>query len=259
MARLIAVAVTSPASNAATVVNTAASEPGDRVVIVAVGKANTTSQPTINQGFTIVGFGNGGTGLAGADVGNMFSVVFAKDMTDTESAPTITPGAINPNTWLFYYLVFRLDEREQWADLIAGSAPWIAFVSDTSTASPLTGSTTFSPQVRGGDQLVAVGGIPTDNGTAVGASSIAVTGLTADTPVTAGYTETTLGNDMAMAYVSEGLRPYGSTATGVTTPSFVFTSASNHSGVITLVAMRVERNAPAPRMLRQAINRAGVY
>ena len=145
-----------------------------------VGKYETTTIPTINQGWTLVGSGTGGTGSAGDDTGQTFWAVYAKDATSgSETAPTVTPGGTAPNSWEWIAATHRPAAGKTWADSIGATAAWVPSASDTTTASPLTGTAGAwtGVQPTADDAIFAVGVIPTDLGTALGATTITATGL----------------------------------------------------------------------------------
>ena len=96
---------------------------GDRLTLTVVGKYNTTTVPTINQGWTLVGSATGGTGSTGNDVGTVFTCTYAKDATSSsETAPTVTPGATAPNSWEWICASHRPAAGKAWADTIGASA-----------------------------------------------------------------------------------------------------------------------------------------
>lgn len=213
---------------------------GDRMVLVVTGKYNTATVPTINQSWTLVGSGTGGTGSAAADTGQTFWAVYAKDAASgSETAPTVTAGGTAPNSWVWTCVTHRLGDGMQWRDTIAASVDWVQSASDTNTASPLTGTTgAFTNVPTEYDALFAVGAVPTDAGTAQGTTTVTCTGLSggAVTTGTGQYVENALNQDTAATWA--GWTDFTGTASAGVALSFTITSASNHSGSLIAVALR---------------------
>jgi hypothetical protein len=212
---------------------------GDRMTLVVTGKYNTTSVPTINQGWTLVGSGTGGTGSTGNDAGQTFWAVYQKDSGGSETAPTVTPGGTAPNSWEWICTSHRPGSGFTWADTIATSGNWVKAASDTSTSSPLTGTAAaFGTNPTAGDAIFCVGVIPTDLGTALGTTTLTCTGLSGGTKSTASsqYIEASLGQDSAAVWA--GWTDFTGTASAGVAMSFTVTGASNQSGSLVAVALR---------------------
>jgi len=212
---------------------------GDRMILKVVGKYNTTTIPTINQSWVLLGSGTGGTGSTGNDTGQVFWAVYGKDATSgSETAPTVTPGGTAPDSWEWECEVWRKGTGRSWKDAIATSAAWVQAVSDTSTASPLTGTASaFSGQPTAEDAISCAGVIPTDLGSALGATTITATGLSGGSITsTSQYVENAMGGDTALVY-PRWLGFAGTASAGVAM-SFTVTGATNQSGVLVAIALR---------------------
>lgn len=212
---------------------------GDRLLAFVAGKYDTTTIPTINQGWTLLKSGTGGTGSTGNDTGLVFWAVYGKDATSSsETAPTITVGATAPNSFESFTVAYRPSMGATWTDAITTSASYVQSASDTNTASTLTGTTgAFTNQPTAGDAIAAFGVIPTDLGTALGATTITATGLSGGTvTTTSGYVENGLGQDSASVFAD--WTGFTGTQSAGTAISFTITSSTNHSGVVVAVALR---------------------
>ena len=112
--------------------------------------------------------------------------------------------------------------------------------SDTNTASPLTGTcgAWTGAQPTTDDAIFAVGVIPTDLGTALGATTLTATGLSGGTKDTATsqYIENPLGNDTAAVWA--GWTEFTGTASAGLALSFTVTGATNQSGAMVGIALR---------------------
>jgi hypothetical protein len=215
---------------------------GDRLVLVVQGKDETTAIPTIGGGWTLIGSGTGGTGSLAADTGQMFWAAYAKDAaSSSETAPTVTTGTPAPNILVWTCASFLLSTGKSWADAIAGSATWVRAISDTTTATPLTGtSASFSPQPTTGDLVFAAGGMPTDGNTNLTAASMSATGLSGGiTPIGNGTDQriVTGTNFDCSAYWAWWGGFTGTASSGVTA-SISTSTALNLSGVIVVASMR---------------------
>jgi hypothetical protein len=214
---------------------------GDRMICVVTGKYETTTIPTINQSWTLIGSGTGGTGSAGNDTGQTFWAAYAKDATSgSETAPTVTPGGTAPNSWEWVCSIFRKPSSESWLDAIGASAAWCTSASDTSTSSPLTGTAGAFTGVQptDGDGIFVVGTAPTDLGSALGATTLTATGLSAGkiSSATSQYVENALGNDTCAVWAS--WLGFAGTASAGVAASLTITSATNQSGSIVALALR---------------------
>jgi hypothetical protein len=213
---------------------------GERLVLVVQGKDQTTAVPTLGGSWTLIGSGTGGTGSLLADQGQMFWAAYAKDAaSSSETAPTVTVGSPAPNTLVWTCVSFLAATGYSWADTIAASAPWVQGISDTSTATPLTGTTSsFSPQPTTGDLLFMVGGTPTDGNANLSTSSLTATGISGGiTPLIATQRITTSGGFDASAYYA-WLGGFTGPASSGITASIATTSAANLSGVLVVLSMR---------------------
>lgn len=244
MVTRVAVTTGAPASAAAFAPTLPTHANGDRLVLVVVGKYDTTTVPTINQGWTLVGSGTGGTGSAANDTGTTFWAVYAKNAASgSETAPTVTPGATAPNSWEWICASHRPAAGDQWKDTIAASAPWVRAATDATTATPLTGTATSwgaGNFPTAGDAIFTVGAIPTDLGTALGATTVTNTGLSGGTvtSATSQYVENALNADSAAVWA--GWTGFTGTASAGTAMSFAVTGASNLSGSLVAIALREE-------------------
>lgn len=214
---------------------------GDRLVLFVAGKPDTTTIPTINSGWTLVGSGTGGTGSQAADTGAVFFAVYAKDATSSaETTPTITPGGTAPSSWVTVCVCHRPAASHVWADDITTNAPWVNYVSDTATATPLTGTmpSFTSCQPTAGDAIFGVGIVPTDSVTALGAATLTATGLSGGSINTTSTNriKNTLGNDCGLVWT--GWVSFTGTATAGLATSLTLTTSSNHSGAIVMAVLR---------------------
>jgi hypothetical protein len=236
----VAVTTGAPGSTAAFSPTLPTNSAGDRMTLVVTGKYNTTTVPTINQGWTLVGSGTGGTGSTGNDSGQTFWAVYQKDSTGSETAPTVTPGGTGPNSWEWVCVSHRLvGPGAAWADTIAASGDWVKAASDTSTASPLTGTAAaFGTAPTTGDAIFCVGVVPTDLGSALGTTTLTATGLSGGTKSTATtqYVENSLGQDTAAVWAD--WTGFTGTASAGVAMSFTITGASNQSGSLVAITLR---------------------
>lgn len=221
------------------------------MVLVVTGKYNTTSIPTINQGWTIVQSGTGGTGSTGNDAGQTFWAVYAKDATSSaETAPTVTPGGTAPNSWEWACFTYEHGSTG-WLDAIANGAAWVTAASDSTTASPLTGTAGAWTGVEptAGDAILAVGVVPTDLGSALGTTTLTCTGLSGGTKDTTStnYRENSLGQDSALVWAD--WVDFTGTASAGLAMSFTVTGASNQSGSLIAIALRAEPPDPNAAVL----------
>lgn len=242
----IAVTSGAPATAAAFAPTLPTHAAGDRLFLVVSGKDATTTNCTINQGWTRLSTFFGGTGTTGNDAGGVFISTFAKDATSSaETAPTVTPGATAPDSWEWFCFTYRPGAGKMWADSIALLPAWSQGGSDTSTASPLTAtcSAWTGAQPTAGDAILLVGGTPTDLGTALGATTLTATGLSGGTKdtTTTNYVENSLGGDSAAVWAD--WTGFTGTASAGLAVSIVVTGATNHSGTIIALAIR-QTNAP---------------
>ena len=100
MVTRIAVTTGAPGSAAAFAPTLPTHAAGDRLILAVVGKDQTTTVPTINQGWILVGSGTGGTGTTANDAGQTFWAVLREGRdVGSMTAPTVTPGATAPNSW----------------------------------------------------------------------------------------------------------------------------------------------------------------
>jgi len=184
--------------------------------------------PTINQGWTSLGYATNGTVAAGTDVGSMQTRVFYKiAITDTETNPTITNTTNNVSGAVI--IVFQKGTGESWNTLVgAGGGDATAGTGFSVTASSDVGHTT-------GDMVVGYAAIRSDAGTQ-SSISVTITGCTMGT-----FTEspaadlaTTSGGDMAM---SGGYVPVNS-GTSSAAPVYASTLAASHTGSAYIVRLR---------------------
>lgn len=241
MVSRVAVTMGAPANVSAFAPTMPTHQAGDRIVIMVAGKETAATNPTLTAGWNLWGTSTGGTGTAGADAGPMRWGIWYKDVTSSsEPAPTVTPGSTPYTSWVWIAASYRPGAGKVWRDFTLANT-WVKSASDTTTASPLTGAA--STWAAGnfptaGDALLCFGVVPTDLGTALGATTITSPGLSGGTvtAATTQYVETALGNDMAAVWAShEG---FTGTATGGVTMSFTITGATNQSGPLIAVALR---------------------
>ena len=245
-AQRVAVTTGAPATAAAFAPTLPSHATGDRMVLVVTGKYNTTSIPTINQGWVLVQSGTGGTGTTGNDAGQTFWAVYAKDAASgAETAPTVTPGGTAPNSWEWACFTYSHGSTG-WVDAITNGAGWVTAASDSTTASPLTGTAGAWTGVEptSGDAILAVGVIPTDLGSALGATTLTCTGLSGGTKSTATsqYVENALGQDSALVWAD--WVDFTGTASAGLAMSFTVTGATNQSGSLVAIALRAEPPDP---------------
>lgn len=248
MVSRVAVTTGAPGSVAAFAPTLPTHAAGDRLTLFVTGKYDTTTTPTINQGWTLVHAYTGGTGSTGNDVGPVFIALYAKDATSSaETAPTVTPGATAPNSWEWVCASHRPGSGKVWADPISLLPGWSFGASDTSTTSPLTGAPTTQIGITDGDAMFAVGVIPTDLGSALGSVTYTQPSLSGGTKTTATsqYVENALGNDTAAVWVGWTGFTGTTTAAQAATVSLAVTSASNLSGAIMNISLR-EQDDPNP-------------
>lgn len=222
---------------------------GDRLTLVVTGKYAGITRPTINQGWVYVGPTNVatlGTGVAGNDTGTMFAYVYAKDATSSaEVAPTVTAGATVPNSWEWVCASHRSTAGKGWEDALAINMFGVGVNSDATVASPLSFGSVSSSGLSGGDAVFAVGGIPTDLGTALGTATITAVGITGGTvsAATTQYVENALGTDSAAVWA--GWTGFTGVQTGFLGVSFTITGSANHAGALVTVVLR-EGKRPNP-------------
>jgi hypothetical protein len=245
-----------PANTTSFVVTLPAHVTGSRILIAVAGKMSTASTPTITGDWTMVGRNTGGTGSLANDTGTEVICIFAKDAASaSESNPTISNGGTAYNSWEWIAASYDPEAGMAWLDSIAASAAWVKSASDTTTGSPLTGTcgSWTAGQPTTGDAIFAVGGIPTDLGTALGATTLTATGLSGGTKSTATtqYVENGLGNDTAAVWAD--WTGFTGTASAGLAASFTVTSATNQSGVIVAVALR--QGTPIPAAVTQSFYR----
>lgn len=241
MVTRIAVTTGVPAAVTSVLITLPTHQAGDRIVIIMTGKDATAGLAmTANfSGWVRVGSGTGGTGTTGADTGQTFWVAFAKDVTGVESGPTITASSPAVNSWEWVAVSHRPATGKVWKDAIGASVPWITSASDVTTASPLTGTAgSWTGQPTEGDAIFAVGVVPTDLGSALGATTLTATGLTGGTvtAATTQYVENALGSDTAAVWV--GWTGFTGTATAGLAASMVVTGATLQAGSIVAIALR---------------------
>ncbi len=186
--------------------------------------------PTINQGWTSLGYATDGTTAAGVDVGSMQTRVFYKIATsDTETDPTITNSTNNISTAVI--IVFQKSAGESWFTPVgAGGGDASAGTGFSVTASSDVGHTT-------GDMVVAAAAFRSDAATPTTARAVSITGCTlgAYTQAPATDPETTSGGDMGMTC---GYVPVNS-GTSSAAPVMTATLGAAHTGSAYLVRLRV--------------------
>jgi fibronectin-binding autotransporter adhesin len=232
-------ATLAPAAVTAQSVTLPAHESGDRIFVVVQGKFDTTTIPTIDQGFTLIKSGTGGVGTAATDTGPTFTAVYAKDATSSsESNPTVTPGGTAPNSWTISTLAYTPAEGLVFTDTIGSNVSWAEVLSDADTLGFLVGTTASftGGQPTAGDLILAVGGVPSDAGTVYAASTtMTATGLS-DGGRTGTYVENALNNDFAQVAVD--WFGFSGTASSGITASLGITTLANHSGSIAVILVR---------------------
>lgn len=236
-----------PASAAAFSPTLPAHAAGNRILLAVLGKDQTTTMPTVAGGdltWVLLGQGTGGTGTNAADTGQVFWQVWGADCTSAaHTAPTVTPGGTAPNSWVWFCQTWA-KTRAYWMPLADVAAGGVTSGSDTTTASPLAGSGTFTYQPATDDGIATFGVIPTDLGTTLASVTVAATGVTAGTiSIAGGYVENALGNDVAGSAAAKTI--FTGTSTGATTFTHTFTGATENSGVVVGVLLRDSANTPA--------------
>ena len=186
--------------------------------------------PTIDQGWTSLGYATDGTVAAGVDVGSMQTRVFYKIATsDTETNPTITNTTNNVSTAVI--IVFQKGASDAWVTPVgAGGGDATAGTDFSVTASSDVGHTT-------GDMVVAAASFRSDAATPTTARAVSITGCTLGTYTQSPTTdpETTSGGDMGMTC---GYVPVNS-GTSTAAPVMTATLAAAHTGSAYLTRLRV--------------------
>jgi hypothetical protein len=226
-------ATTAPASTASITPTLPTWEVNDIVVITVCGKYNTTTEPATPSGWTKLYFSTGGTGATGNDVGTTFQGSWYRIMQSGDTAPTFNAGATAPNSWEAIATSFRPGTGMRFVP--GGQISSATIISDTNTASPLTGTATLS--MEAGDIIYSVGNTPTDAATGLTSATHSHASVSGGTTTT-GYVENALGNDTAAGWLSkEGWT--GTVSSGNHTLTFTF-STGNMSGTIGLIALHEE-------------------
>lgn len=230
-----------PAGTASYTVTLPTHDTNDLLLHVTGGKYDTTSVATIDQGWTLIKSGTGGTGVTGNDSGTNFTFVYAKIAgSASETAPVVTAGGTAPNSWVGWTFSLVLGQGMAWKDAIGSNVDWVQMASDATTASPMTGTpTAFTGQPTANDALLAFFASPTDSHSGVTAGSITGTGL-AD-----GLAATTSGKQLANALNNDcdvtywPLYGFSGTLSGSPTASVTYNTTSTISnGVVTVIAIR---------------------
>jgi hypothetical protein len=214
------------------------SQAADLLMVVAFCKPSTAgASASINQGWTLVKRVTGGTGALAADAGDMSAFVFAKLATSSsETPPTITWGGTAPSPALIQAFSYRLDPGATWADTLGTDTDWVQSASDTTTTTPITGTTgSFSEPPAPGDVVMSAFGIPTDAGSAITSPSASIAGLTSFGSLPA-FIDTSQGNDAGQGYMH--LWPHTGTASAGVAASYAVTSAADLSGILLGIAIR---------------------
>ena len=192
--------------------------------------------PTIDQGWTSLGYATDGTVAAGVDVGSMQARIFYKIATsDTEADPTITNTTNNVSTAVI--IVFQKGAADSWNTLVgAGGGDATAGTGFSVTASTDVGHTT-------GDMVASFAAFRSDAATPTTARNVAITGCTLGTYTQSPATdpETTLGGDMGMTC---GYVPVNS-GTSTAAPVFTATLGAAHTGSAYMARLRVTVSEPA--------------
>lgn len=256
MATRIAGASTVPVVTGTVSITMATHQAGDLLIIAIGGKYNATtgafSTSPVDSGFTQVAFVSGGTVTTGNDAGDSFLGIYAKVATSAAETAGVISGGLAPNSWWMICESFRPDSGKVWTDAAAlASIPSIS-ANDTTAATPLTGTGTFSPQpvAAQGAMLVAFGAFPSDLGSSIGAVVLSNGGLTGGATAALTYVENALGADSGGAsWLYTG---FTGTASGATTMSVTIVSLSNNYGPLVAMWLR-ETAAPGspPDLTRQ--------
>ena len=212
---------------------------GCRLVVLVSGKPETMTTPSMNQGFTLVGSTTGGTGTLGADTGQVYYYVFAKDAASgAETNPTLTLGSGN-NVGMWVANSYLPAKDKTWADVIEASADWVQFINDSdSSTGTFTGTASaFGDAPVTGDAILTGVGCPSDAGSSFSAvPTMTMTGLSGGTKAVALYTDTLSLNDFASG-IADWVDFTGTGSSGLTY-SGSFASNTNGSGVIACVSLR---------------------
>jgi hypothetical protein len=238
MVTRIGVNTGAPASAAAFAPTLPTHAAGDRMILAVMGKPNTTTAPTLNQGWTFLGTVTGGTGTQGNDTGQVFIHLYAKTATSgAETAPTVTPGAVAPNSWVWVCAVFRPGAGKEWRDAIGSSI--VSGGGDSNTLTPLTAAPFVAlPMAEAGDAFFACAANPSDAATAMNGATLTATGLTGGTVDTTStnYVENSLGQDCCGVWTT--WTGFTGTQTAQASASFTLTGATNFSGAVGYVLLR---------------------
>ena len=215
---------------------------GDMMICL-YGTKPYSDAPTINQGWTSLGYATDGTVAAGTDVGSMQTRVFYKiAASDTETDPIVTNSTNNVSTAVI--IVFQKDAVETWsAPVGAGGGDATAGTDFSVTVSSDVGHTT-------GDMVIAGASFRSDAATPTTARAVFIAGCTLGTYVQAPATdpETTSGGDMSMTC---GYVPVNSGISSAA-PVMTATLAAAHTGSAYLARLRV--TAPVIEYLAGVVN-----
>jgi len=200
------------------------------LMICLYGTKPYSDAPTIDQGWTDLGYATDGTVGAGPDVGSMQTRVFYKISTsDTEIDPIVTNATNNVSTAVI--IVFQKGAGDTWITPVgAGGGDATAGTDFSVTASADVGHTT-------GDMVVAAASFRSDAATPTTARAVSITGCTLGTYVQSPTIDpkTASGGDMSMTC---GYVPVNS-GTSSAAPVMTATLGAAHTGSAYLVRLRV--------------------
>lgn len=210
--------------------------PGDRVIYLVSAKPDTLTAPSATNGYTVIKSGTGGTGSAGTDTGPVMGWLIAKDITDwNDTAPTVTFTGTG-NSLVSRPLIYRPAPGYAWTDAIATDVGWAQSVSDTNTASPLSGTLpSFTNNPTAGDALAVHVTSSTDAGSSITWTNTA-TGLTLASEPRQTVAATSTGNDIS-AWDGGHYQLSGTASTALTISATIVGNA-NHSGLAWGVHLR---------------------
>jgi hypothetical protein len=140
---------------------------GDLMLIAIGGKYAAATTPDTPSGWTLIRQATGGTVTTGNDAGDSFIFLYGRIMQGGDTIPAFTNSGAN-STWAIAE-AWTPASGALWFDAAnLTQIPWVA-ANDTTTASPVTGSGTFStqPVATAGAQLSSWAAFPSDTGSAM--------------------------------------------------------------------------------------------
>jgi hypothetical protein len=202
------------------------------LLVLAVGTKPDTTPATTPSGWTQLGAASGGVGTTGIDVGPMRVGLFYK----VASSDGETPGAVTisgNNVSAVQLFAYRSNVPGATFD-IAGTG-----AADTSTGSPHSALMPVHIGLTVGDQLLAVGVIPTDVSTPsqFSAETVSAPGMTTVSMTEINEWDTSTGQDMG-GWVARGAVVTGTSTGAPTVSATAGGTTTNVAGPIYLVRIR---------------------